>query len=462
MTETLTTITVNSFNPAWTALKDDVTAIQQIQIKDGSIPETADHPAAHILIHEIMAAVAEIQPKFPHDDAYLTALAVDLTKWADSNFGIPDFLDSLLAFTPAQNRVDGLTHLVVFPMYTQNGSLDRHLEAVLLTVTWPAHIAELEKTYNNAMFVPVQFLDFTAGYNTNSAVLFPETVATRETPTFTWGAIFQDREAARYRTVVKAAAEVTKMDIPTSLQAILDDQQTAQHAFIMWDLIHDRAHMRGDLPFDPFMIKQRMPYFLYTLEELRCDLTAYRECVRLQNEITAIPSADRTNAQNTILEHSYYTQMEILFDRLFRFPLTGDRVRNYDGLGGQIIFAWLHKARVLNWTDTQLSFDWDQVPGKIVELADAIDHLYWSAIDRPKQVHWLAAHDFISNIVATHPASVWAHKNDPARFPLAGTPKEMTDAVLDDEFPLSMFYEALGKKLGTGIFLSKVSSRIGH
>ena len=30
---------------------------------------------------------------------------------------------------------------------------------------------------------------------------------------------------------------------------------------------------------------------------------------------------------------------------------------------------------------------------------------------------------------------------------LAGAPKGYTDAVLEDEFPLSMFYEALGKKL---------------
>ena len=56
----------------------------------------------------------------------------------------------------------------------------------------------------------------------------------------------------------------------------------------MWDLIHDRTHMRGDLPFDPFMIKQRMPYFLYSLEELRCDLTAYRECVRIAADTTPI------------------------------------------------------------------------------------------------------------------------------------------------------------------------------
>ncbi len=53
----------------------------------------------------------------------------------------------------------------------------------------------------------------------------------------------------------------------------------------MWDIIHDRTHMRGDLPFDPFMIKQRMPFFLYSLEELRCDLTAFRECVAIQKRL---------------------------------------------------------------------------------------------------------------------------------------------------------------------------------
>ena len=44
---------------------------------------------------------------------------------------------------------------------------------------------------------------------------------------------------------------------------MLDDQELTEKTFVMWDIIHDRTHMRGDLPFDPFMIKQRMPYFLY-------------------------------------------------------------------------------------------------------------------------------------------------------------------------------------------------------
>ena len=29
--------------------------------------------------------------------------------------------------------------------------------------------------------------------------------------------------------------------------------------FELWDLIHDRAHSHGELPFDPFMIRQRLP-----------------------------------------------------------------------------------------------------------------------------------------------------------------------------------------------------------
>ncbi len=63
-----------------------------------------------------------LTPHFPHDADYLAALVKDFTRWSDGGFGVPDFLDSLVAFHPEQHRVDGLRHLVVFPMYTQNGS----------------------------------------------------------------------------------------------------------------------------------------------------------------------------------------------------------------------------------------------------------------------------------------------------------------------------------------------------
>ena len=64
---------------------------------------------------------------------------------------------------------------------------------------------------------------------------------------------------------------------------------------------------------------------------------------------------------------------------------------------------------------------------------------------RPKTAHWLAAYQLISATVTPHPASVWA--KGPEALPLAGPPRGLTDQVLDDEFPLSMFYEALEKKM---------------
>src|SRR5690606_32695381 len=121
-----------------------VGAVQPLQVKDGSIPDAADRVTASPLIDTISASIAALAPRFPHDAAYLDALVADLHRWRDHGFGVPDFLDALTAFQPQQHRVDGLQHLVVFPMYTQNGSPDRHLEAVLVEVIWPEFIGRLE------------------------------------------------------------------------------------------------------------------------------------------------------------------------------------------------------------------------------------------------------------------------------------------------------------------------------
>lgn len=430
---------------AWKLLKDAAIAIRPLQIKDGSIPEATDHAAAAQHVAAIVAGIRALAPAFPHDADYLDAVVKDFERWAEEGFGVPDFLDSLVAFQPQQHRIDGIRHLVVFPMYTQNGSSDRLVEALIVETIWPEFIAELEAgDYGNKLFVSLRLVDFTPGYDTNSAVLFPETVAMREIPQFTWGAIFQDREAARYRRVVRAASEITKLDLPADAARMLDDQALTEKTFVMWDIIHDRTHMRGDLPFDPFMIKQRMPFFLYSLEELRCDLTAFRESVKIQKALSARTDG-LTDAEQEMLEHSALVQYAVIFDRIFRFAITGSRVRNYDGLGGQLLFAWLHQRGVLHWTDTQLAFDWDGVPDAVVALGDAIDELYWRSIDRPKTAHWLAAYELIRGVLTPHPASAWA-RGLPDEV-LSGAPKGYTDAVLDDEFPLSMFFEALNRKM---------------
>ena len=286
-----TRLTNIAADPAWLALKEAATSIQGDQVKDGSIPDAARHGDARARVATIVDSIRDLAPLFPHDADYLAALQADFERWVDGGFGVPDFYDSLVAFQPQQHRVDGLRHLVVFPMYTQNGNPNRNFEAVLLRVFWPDWLARLEdERYDNPQFLSIAFEAFTAGYDTNSAVLFPETVAVgsaapsakREVPKFTWGAIFSDREAARFRTVTSAAAEATRLELPEDAARLVADQALAQDAFGLWDMIHDRTHSHGDLPFDPFMIKQRQPFWMYGLEELRCDLTAFKEAVRLE------------------------------------------------------------------------------------------------------------------------------------------------------------------------------------
>ncbi|MBH1937109.1 hypothetical protein I5Q34_23040 [Streptomyces sp. AV19] len=431
-------------HPAWAELKDAVETIRPWQSADGSIDLGAEGaPPTETVRAEaerVAAAVERLSPLLPHDADYHAALVSDLRAWADAGFGVPDFLDSLLAFQPAAHRTDGRQHLVVFPMYTQNGNPDRNLEAVVLRVVWPEWLSELERTrFDNPLFLGITFEDFTAGYDTNSAVLFPETVAVRQAPErFTWGAIFCDREAARFRRVTEAAVDVLGLELPADIAGMLGDQERCQQAFVLWDMVHDRTHSHGDLPFDPFMIKQRQPFWMYGLEELRCDLTAFKEAVKLEAD---------GYAQGRDVQYA------VLFDRMFRFPVTGDRVRNYDGLGGQLLFAYLHKHDVVRWTDNTLHIDWDRAPQVTNQLCGEIEKLYRDGIDRPKLVHWFAAYELVSTYLAPHPGSVWAKGAE--ALDLSLPPRKLVDDVLPDEFPLSMFFEALAKKLRTVIASTK-------
>ena len=421
---------------SWRSLVDAVEELRPMQAKDGSI-DTTEHSAddARRLVAAIITAIADLAPRFSHQADHLAATIVDLQRWADGDFGVPDFHDSLELFRPDLRREDGMEHFAVFPMYTQNGNPNRNVEAVVTRTFWPDWLAAQESaSYDNPAFVPIEFVGFTSGYDTHSAVFFPETVATSTTPEFHWGGIFCDREAARFRMVSRAATQTLRLSVPPDVDLLLNDQQLAQETFVLWDLIHDRTHSHGDLPFDPFMIKQRMPYWMYALEELRCDLSTFRETLALDDRGVYL---------------GRFIRLAILFDRLFRFTITGGRVRNYDGLGGQLMFAWLHRDDVIRWTDNTLTVDWTRINDSIIALCDEVDALYRGGIDRSRVTQWIAAHQFVSGLVEPHPASRWAKGAD--ALPLDGQPKDLVDVVLPDEFPLNVFYDALQRKLAPTI-----------
>jgi len=425
-------------NAAWKSMRAAVEELRPLQNKDGVIEDPTFHPKASALLDQLLAGIRDLAPSFSHQADYLTQAVKDLEGWRAGGFGKPDFYESLQLFRPDLMRKNDIQHLAVFSMYTQNGNPNRNLEVLVTNTFWPQWLADKEKKYSNPAFIPIEFVGFTAGYDSNSAVFFPETVAVREVATYYWGGIFCDREAARFRKVVAGAKELLYLPLPASAEELLSDQLLAQETFVLWDLIHDRTHSRGDLPFDPFMIKQRMPFWMYALEELRCDLSTFRETLVLEAE------GDRL---------AKYIRYAILFDRLFRFPITGSRVRNYDGLGGQIMFAHLHKSGALHWRDNRLTFEWDKVINSVVELSNQVDALYHDGINRSRLAQWIAAYEFVKGLVPPHPASNWA--KGPEQLPTGGELKEVVNLVLDDEFPLNVFYETLNRKLSDLVLATK-------
>ncbi|MEO8091852.1 MAG: DUF6421 family protein, partial [bacterium] len=258
-------------DPAWSALKDAVAELRLTQSKDGSV-DLASHDRDRLaeLVETIAACAEALASHFPHQSDYIAALGDDLRDWVAQDFGRPDFLRSTEAFRPEQVRRDGIEHLVVFPMYKQNASTDTCFEALIVRVPWPEFVAEIEGSgYDNAKYLPVNLVDYTDGYDSECAVLFPETFSCHERPPAYFGAIFCDREAERLRRVAGRAAEVLQLNLPPDAACLLSSPQLSETAYILWDMLHDRTHMRGDLPFDPFMIRQRSPYWMYSLEELR-------------------------------------------------------------------------------------------------------------------------------------------------------------------------------------------------
>ena len=419
-------------DPAWARLRDTTDELRLLQGPRGDVDlSREDVGRVRAAIDAMVAAIGELAPRFAHEAAYLEQVTRDLRRWLDEGCGKPDFGASLALFRPELARRDGIERLVVFPMYTPNGSPDTRFEALIVRTPWPEFVATLERErYDNAKYVPVELVDHTAGYDGECAVLFPETVSVAERPTNNFGAIFCDREAARFQRATRRAAEALAIELPPDAAALVESADLSRDVYILWDMIHDRWHSHGDLPFDPFMIRQRLPYWMYSLEELRVDLASYGTASELVAEGFAF---------------ARYVRYAILFDRILRFPITGGRMRNYDGLGGQLLFAYLHQTGVLRWTDNRLVIDWDRVDEGVAELRARLDDLYRRGIDLSRVSYWIAAHDLIAEYVRPNVQSCWQRER--RVYSDEAEPRAWVERVLDDEFPLSMFYLTYQKKL---------------
>jgi hypothetical protein len=223
--------------------------------------------------------------------------------------------------------------------------------------------------------------------------------------------------------------EIVELSVPMELSCFLESADLVRDMFAVWDLVHDTSHSMGPLPFDPFMVRQLAPYWMYGLEELRVDLRSVRISSRLVGEGFAFA---RTIAYG------------VLFDRIFRFAITGSRIKNYDGLAGQLLFAALHKKRALSWDNNRLTVAWSNIFEEMEALSRELEDVYDAGADQSRVRRYIEGHKFISrylnpsvNSKWQHPEEIGFHEDD---F------KAWISQALDDEFPLGSFHTQLRKK----------------
>jgi hypothetical protein len=414
----------------WPALKQSINQLRTLQRSDGSVA-AENHEQAGRLVDATLAALNSLRPLFPHQAEYFAAMPADFAAWRHGGFARPEFAASLAAFQPQRDRRDGREHLVLFPLYTPNASSDTRFEALIMRTPWPDWLAALERTvYRNPKFAPGHLVDFTDGYASECAVLFPETVALTARPTNQFATIFCDREARRLQRCAQRASQAVGLQLFPELECWLGSLPLIEDTVALWDLVHDASHSVGELPFDPFMIRQRAPFWMYGLEELRVDLRSFEEAARVAAD--GFPFAR-------------YVTWAIVLDRVLRFPITGPRVRNYDALGGQLLFAYLHQHDVIVWRDNRLSIRWDALADGVHGLREELTTLYKRAADCSKLAFWLAGHELISRYVRPNVASQW--KAGDAVINDEHDLKRWIALVHEDEFPLGNFHLNLQRKL---------------
>jgi hypothetical protein len=417
----------------WVKVKELVGMLQEFQDDMGAVYADKNLEAISI-IKELGHRILGLTRLFPHQRDYFIALAGDFSRWAAEGLKEPDFSESLKVIRLERNREDGTYNAVIFPMYTPNNSLNYKMEAFISKSVYPWWLKQINDRYvKNDRFVSASLIDYTKGYASECAVFFPEVVRAKEKKDNNYfGVLFVNREAGRYQRIAKAAISWLKVPCPSEIEFYLNSGDIVQNAFALWDLLHDKSHMEGFLPFDPFMVRQRSPFWMYALEELRADLESYHKAILLEKKGFG---------------YARWVKYSIIFDRVFRFPIALlRRVKDYDGVAGQLLTGYFFRNNIFSFRDNILTIAWDRLDSGMAGLRELILDLYATGLQTNKMRHWQNGHDLISSYLDPHYNSKWDKLN---RSKYGFTSEaEWINAIEEDEFPHNHFYIHLKRGVG--------------
>jgi hypothetical protein len=400
--------------------------------------------AAKLVVDDIVNkltnfVLAEAPKCFDHQLDYFQALTADFESWRDAGLRTePDFAESFLKLKLQNKRGLNQTALVVAPMYLQNASTEYRFEAVYLEIPWPLWLKHIEKNNPDPTYVPGRLLEYSNGYDSNCAVLFPEQILSNKKLNDVVGVIFCDREAERLMHYAQFAAVHFNITFPPDLTACLQSNVLIEDAFMLWDLMHNSSHFEGPLPYDRFKSGKKQPYWMYALEELKVDLTAYSKIMK----------SDKKNGLNCVARYI------IVLDRLFRFSISGEREKNYDALAGQLLLSFLQSENVsggntstgqdtkagVEKNSTKISLNWENIQQRILQFKKILDAHEIDGANLSLEEYWLKSYYLVASLLPPALTSNFPRTySELLRLPdkKALSREGIRDRVKSDEFPLN-------------------------
>ena len=334
---------------------------------DGSVPEPRDHASAAAHVGRIVAGIEALAPLLPHDADYLEALVKDFGRWADGGFEVPDFLDSLVAFQPgaAPRRR---------PASTSSSSRCTRRTATRTATSRPSCSRWSGPTWSptsrRALRQPAVPADPLPGLHRRATTPTPPCSSPRPSRCARCRRFTLGRHLRRPRGRPlpprrhRGRRRITRLDAAAGRRrGCSPTRSSPSSAFVLWDLVHDRTHSHGDLPFDPFMIKQR---------DAVLPVLAWRSCAA-----TSPPSGRPSRSRPTGIPHARSVQYAVLFDRHVPLP---DHRRPHPQLRRARRPAALRLAAPARRAalDRQPAHDrLGRVAEPVLELGRAVEELYW-------------------------------------------------------------------------------------
>ncbi|MFD9795989.1 DUF6421 family protein [Streptomyces sp. NPDC059070] len=293
--------------------------------------------------------------------AQAEALTADIDDWLAAGLDAPPhFARSRDALTaPA----DGDWAAFLAPVRTTNSvpPVGKRLEFFLVRRKEPEALPEVSRSHphpKNNCQATVLLAGSEGLAKGNCIVFFPENVAAHDKVAEQSYAFFffsKFRRIHERYAVPAARAVLTPESLPGASTGM--DPEACYQARALWGYLHDYFHHQGAWPLDRH-IKLKMNWFIGLLEELKVDAKTVLACAG-----GAVPYADEQIAM-------------ILLERMFRYPLDADAVRNFDAGTGVFLYSWLReRGAITPGAGDRFALRHGRVLAALRELVDAIEEM---------------------------------------------------------------------------------------